>query len=86
MKFNVWDLGGQKAIREHWKNYYDKLDCIIFVIDSTDRMRMDECAGELAGLLEDDKLAGVPLLIYANKQDLVNALDGDEIEDELALN
>ena len=56
------------------------------MIDSTDRMRMDECAGELAGLLEDDKLAGVPLLIYANKQDLVNALDGDEIEDELALN
>ena len=47
---------------------------------------MEECATELQNLLEDDKLAGVPLLIYANKQDLVNALDGDEIEDELQLN
>ena len=44
-------------------------------------MRMDECASELQALLEDDKLAGVPLLIYANKQDLISALDGDEIED-----
>lgn len=47
LKFNVWDLGGQKAIREHWRNYYEKLDCIIYVIDSSDRIRMDECAEEL---------------------------------------
>ena len=66
-KFNVWDLGGQKAIRQHWKNYYDELDCLIYVIDSSDRMRMEECANELQGLLEEDKLTGVPLLIYANK-------------------
>ena len=66
-KFNVWDLGGQKAIRQHWKNYYDKLDCLIYVIDSSDRIRLNECAEELQSLLEEDKLAGVPLLIYANK-------------------
>ena len=30
-KFNAWDLGGQKAIREHWKNYYDKIDCIVTI-------------------------------------------------------
>ena len=63
----MWDLGGQKAIRQHWKNYYDQLDCLIYVIDSSDRLRMQECAEELQSLLEEDKLAGVPLLIYANK-------------------
>ena len=63
----MWDLGGQKAIRQHWKNYYDKLDCLIYVIDSSDRIRLNECAEELQSLLEEDKLAGVPLLIYANK-------------------
>jgi ADP-ribosylation factor-like protein 3 len=66
-KFNFSDPGGQKAIRQHWKNYYDKLDCIIYVIDSSDRIRMEECAEELQALLEEDKLAGVPLLIYAIK-------------------
>ena len=86
LKFNVWDLGGQKAIRQHWKNYYEKLDCIIFVIDSSDRLRMEECATELQNLLEEDKLAGIPLLIYANKQDLLEALDADELEEELQLN
>ena len=46
--FNVWDLGGQMAIREHWSNYYDNLDCIIYVVDSSDNRRMtDECGGEL---------------------------------------
>lgn len=66
-KFNVWDLGGQKAIRAHWKNYYEKLDCLIYVIDSSDRVRLDECGEELQKLLEEDKLAGVPVLIFANK-------------------
>ena len=47
-RFNVWDLGGQMAIREHWSNYYDNLDCIIYVVDSSDNRRMeDECGGEL---------------------------------------
>ena len=67
LKFNVWDLGGQQAIRQHWRNYYANLDCIIFVIDSADRTRMDECAEELQSLLEDEKVAGVPMLVYANK-------------------
>lgn len=84
-KFNVWDLGGQKAIRQHWKNYYDKLDCLIFVVDSSDRMRMDETGEELQKLLEEDQLAGVPILVFANKQDLINALPADEIEEMLCL-
>jgi len=46
---------------------------------------MDECAEELQSLLEEDKLAGVPILIYANKQDLLSALPADEIEDMLSL-
>ena len=85
-KFNVWDLGGQSAIREHWPNYYDNLDCIIYVVDSSDNRRMeDECGGELQKLLVDDKLAGVPILVFANKQDLELAMPADEIEETLHL-
>ena len=46
---------------------------------------MDECGEELQSLLEEDKLAGVPILIYANKQDLITAAPADEIEDMLNL-
>ena len=34
---------------------------------------------ELFALLDEVKLAGVPLLIMANKQDLPMALQGDEV-------
>ena len=36
-------------------------------------------------LLDEAKLNKVPLLIYANKQDLVNALSSSEIAKELNL-
>jgi hypothetical protein len=38
------------------------------VIDCSDRRRMDETGVELNSLLEEEQLAGVPLLIFANKQ------------------
>ena len=46
---------------------------------------MEECADELQALLEEDKLVGVPLLIFANKQDLLSSLPADEIEEMLNL-
>lgn len=36
-------------------------------------------------LLEEEKLSGVPLLIYANKQDLMNAAPPSEIAEGLQL-
>ena len=44
-----------------------------------------ECGEELQKLLEDDKLAGVPILVFANKQDLELAMPADEIEETLHL-
>ena len=40
------------------------------MIDSADKRRFDETGEELLELLEEEKLNKVPLLIYANKQDL----------------
>ena len=36
-------------------------------------------------LLEEEKLAAIPVLIFANKQDLMNALPPDEIAEGLSL-
>lgn len=56
------------------------------MIDSADRARLEEVNSELTKLLtEEDKLAGVPLLVYANKQDLLSALSAADISTGLNL-
>ena len=58
---------------------------MVYVIDSADRKRIEETGLELADLLEEDKLSGVPVIVLANKQDLVTALSPDEVADGLNL-
>jgi ADP-ribosylation factor-like protein 3 len=47
---------------------------------------MEETGVELQQLLDEERLAHVPLLVMANKQDLLNALSPSEITTELGLN
>jgi len=49
------------------------------VIDSADRRRVEETGVELGQLLDEEKLAHVPVLIFANKQDLMNAMSPEEV-------
>ena len=51
----------------------------IYVVDSTDTRRFEETSRELEELLADEKLANVPVLIFANKQDLETAARVDEV-------
>ena len=84
--FILWDLGGQKSIRKFWENYYEKEnDCIIYVIDSSDSERLEETGNELYNILQQPELSGMPLVIYANKQDLNMALSVEEILEQLGL-
>jgi len=48
---NCWDIGGKKAIREYWPNYFDNTDGLIFVVDSSDEERLKECVDELNDLM-----------------------------------
>ena len=54
-------------------------------MDSADRRRLQDCKDEFDKLLEEEKLAGATLLIFANKQDLPGALTKDEIAEMLEL-
>lgn len=58
---------------------------IIFVVDSNDRDRVSEAREELQRMLNEDELRDALLLVFANKQDLPNAMNAAEITDKLGL-
>eukprot|EP01087_Luapelamoeba_hula_P007576 TRINITY_DN184_c5_g1_i1.p1 TRINITY_DN184_c5_g1~~TRINITY_DN184_c5_g1_i1.p1 ORF type:complete len:185 (-),score=23.86 TRINITY_DN184_c5_g1_i1:91-645(-) len=82
---NLWDIGGQKSLRSYWRNYFEQTDGIIWVVDSADKQRLEDCRDELHKLLQEEKLAGASLLIYANKQDLDGALGVSQLTTLLGL-
>lgn len=53
-KLNIWDVGGQKTLRSYWRNYFEKTDALIWVVDATDRLRIEDCRAELHGLLQEE--------------------------------
>ncbi|XAR57902.1 hypothetical protein NMG60_11026195 [Bertholletia excelsa] len=82
---NIWDVGGQRTIRSYWRNYFEQTDGLVWVVDSSDLRRLDDCKLELHNLLKEERLSGASLLILANKQDIQGALSPDEIAKVLNL-
>ena len=85
IQFTVWDVGGQDKIRPLWRHYFQNTQGIIFVVDSNDRDRIVEAREELQRMLNEDELRDALLLVFANKQDLPNAMNAAEITDKLGL-
>ncbi|KAH7931798.1 hypothetical protein HPB52_025279 [Rhipicephalus sanguineus] len=59
---------------------------LIFVVDSNDRERITEAQDELQKMLSEDELRDAILLLFANKQDLPNAMPVGELTEKLGLN
>ena len=87
ISFTVWDVGGQTKIRPLWRHYFQNTQGLIFVVDSNERDsdRIDEAREELHRMLNEDELRDAVLLVFANKQDLPNAMNAAELTEKLAL-
>jgi ADP-ribosylation factor protein 1 len=83
--FTVWDIGGQDKIRKLWRYYYQGTNGAIFIIDSSDRERIEDAREELFRMLDSDEMRNAVLLVFANKQDLPGAMDSLEVADKLRL-
>ena len=54
LKRGSGDVGGQRTLRPYWRNYFEQTDAIVWVVDSIDRMRTEDCKAELHSLLLED--------------------------------
>ncbi|XP_059942438.1 ADP-ribosylation factor-like protein 13A [Mesoplodon densirostris] len=82
---SIYDLNGDRNGREIWPNYYVQAHGLVFVLDSSDLRRMEEVKVIFLGLLSDERVAGKPILLLANKQDKKDALLLDDITEYLLL-
>merc|ERR1712072_1326593 len=85
IRFTVWDIGGQDKIRKLWRHYYEGNHGLIYVVDSSDRDRVDLAREELQKTLVADELRDVSILILANKQDLPMAMPASELAEKMKL-
>mmetsp|Transcript_6581 Transcript_6581/g.19939 ORF Transcript_6581/g.19939 Transcript_6581/m.19939 type:complete len:190 (+) Transcript_6581:269-838(+) len=90
LEYDVWDIGGLDKVRPLWRQYSREADGFIFVVDAADKSRAPKAAEELRKFFgEGGKKSFVipenPLLVFANKQDLPEAMPEEEIEQVLDL-
>lgn len=85
--FTAFDMSGQGRYRDLWEHYYKDCEGIIFVIDSSDRLRLAVVRDELDLLLQHPDIAThqIPILFFSNKMDLRDALSSVKIAAGLGL-
>ncbi|KAL1790603.1 ADP-ribosylation factor 9 [Sigmodon hispidus] len=77
------EIGGSEPFRSYWEMYLPKGWLLIFVVDSADHKRLPEAKKYLHQLIEPNP--ELPLVVFANKQDLEAAYHITDIHDALAL-
>lgn len=79
VKMTIWDVGGQEKIRPLWRKCWREVDAVVFVVDSTDRDRLEEASDELRRVLAEDHLKDSILLVLVNKQDKIRRMTSEEV-------
>ncbi|KAM4770653.1 ADP-ribosylation factor-like protein 14 [Cyanocitta cristata] len=80
-----WDVGGQKKMRELWSNFLEDTDGLLYVVDSSDKHRLEESRREFELILKNESIKNIPVVVLANKQDLPGALNAEEITRRLKM-
>eukprot|EP01025_Chloroclados_australasicus_P026371 TRINITY_DN2618_c0_g1_i1.p2 TRINITY_DN2618_c0_g1~~TRINITY_DN2618_c0_g1_i1.p2 ORF type:complete len:186 (-),score=28.53 TRINITY_DN2618_c0_g1_i1:542-1099(-) len=81
----LWDIGGQQRFRSMWERYCRAVQAIVFMVDAGDHDKLDQASKELNQLLVKPSLAGIPLLVLGNKNDLPGSLETQELKDRMQL-
>ncbi|KNE66800.1 hypothetical protein AMAG_11291, partial [Allomyces macrogynus ATCC 38327] len=83
----VWDLGlSEKIPWFYYQPYLKDLNGVIFVVDSADRDLFLDVCREFREWIGKDELKHLPLLVFANKRDLLSTMPVAEMVKRLGLN
>ena len=85
MKVNAFDLGGHKAMRKIWREYFLKIDGIVYLVDSSDSARFEESKKEFDSLINSEEIPNVPIVILGNKIDKKEAVSENELRETFGL-
>ena len=85
ISFTMWDVGGQDRIRRLWRHYYEGTNGLVYVVDSNDRDRTEDAREKLHKMLNEDDVRDAVVLVFANKQDLPNAMPAAGISEQIGL-
>ncbi|CAC5393741.1 ARF1_2 [Mytilus coruscus] len=84
--FNLLDVGGGEKVKVTWNQYYGDAAGILYVVDSSDKERLQEAKEVLHQYIVNcETAANIPIGILANKQDVQNALNKSDLAYELGL-
>ncbi|XP_037382577.1 ADP-ribosylation factor-like protein 14 [Talpa occidentalis] len=75
----IWDVGGQEKMRTVWDYYCENTDGLLYVVDSTDKQRLEDSRREFEHILKNEHIKHVPVVLLANKQDMPGALTAEDI-------
>lgn len=79
LSLTVWDVGGQEKMRTVWGCYCEHTDGLLYVVDSTDKPRLEASRREFEHILKNEHIKNVPVVLLANKQDVPGALTAEDI-------
>ncbi|ELV11975.1 ADP-ribosylation factor-like protein 14 [Tupaia chinensis] len=79
LPLTVWDVGGQEKMRTVWGCYCENTDGLVYVVDSSDRQRLEDSQREFERILKNEHIKNVPVVLLANKQDVPGALTAEDI-------
>ena len=79
VRFTAFDLGGHKQARRIWSNYCIDTDGLVFMVDTSDRDRVEEAGRELRAVLEDSYIKEIPVAVLGNKMDRKDAMGETEL-------
>ncbi len=77
VRFTFWDVGDSERNRRLYKMTQSRPDAIVYVVDASNRDRLEEARDDLKTICEDSFFLGLPLLVISSKQDIGTSSDGE---------